>query len=95
MLCSKSAKRTQWKLRSLKKTGNWLEKGLNQLGKLKIGLWTDGKRSCDLMSSDWTCSAVMGTSGSEQAGEVPTAQAGEQGYDGDQVEVQQHYGPQK
>ena len=35
------------------------KKGFNLLGSIKIGLWSNGRRSCGLMSPDLPCSTVM------------------------------------
>ncbi len=42
---------------------NRWKKGFNLLGSIKIGLWSNGRRSCGLMSPDLPCFRVMGTSG--------------------------------
>ena len=39
---------------------NWGKKGFNLLGSIKIGLWSNGRRSCGPMSPDLPCSRVMG-----------------------------------
>ena len=59
-----NTKRTHWigakQLFSLKKTTD--QRGFNLLGSIKIGLWSDEKGSCSLMSPDLACYRVMGAS---------------------------------
>ena len=46
------------------------KKGFSLLGSIKIGLWSDGQRSCGLMSPDWPCPEWWEHQGKKRGDEV-------------------------